>query len=132
MYNLYVFSLIPSRHSRATLSLRRRAGSRSDSPPDCHSLRVVTLRYPQERAFGLEFFRFATHRRRFLFATSLSVGSADTCLAEARSRLGSDSPPDCHSLPRRRFATRRERLCCMRQSNAQESQFIFVFFFTKT
>jgi len=36
--------------TRATLSLRRRAGSRSDSPPDCHSLRVVTFRYPQERA----------------------------------------------------------------------------------
>jgi len=30
-------------------------------------------------------------------------------LAAARSRLGSDSPPDCHSLPRRRFATHRRR-----------------------
>ena len=28
-----------------------------------------------------------------------------TCLAAARSRRGSDSPPDCHSIPRRRFAT---------------------------
>ena len=27
------------------------------------------------------------------------------CLAAARSRRGSDSPPDCHSIPRRRFAT---------------------------
>ena len=26
-------------------------------------------------------------------------------LAAARSRLGSDSPPGCHSLPSRRFAT---------------------------
>ena len=26
-------------------------------------------------------------------------------LAAARSRRGSDSPPDCHSIPRRRFAT---------------------------
>ena len=32
------------------------------------------------------------------------------CLAAARSRSGSDSPPDCHSLPERRFATRRRRL----------------------
>ncbi len=28
-----------------------------------------------------------------------------SCLAAARSRRGSDSPPDCHSIPRRRFAT---------------------------
>ena len=28
-------------------------------------------------------------------------------LAAARSRRGSDSPPDCHSIPRRRFATRK-------------------------
>ncbi len=39
-----------------------------------------------------------------------SVGYADTCLAAARSRSGSDSPPDCHSLPERRFATRWGRL----------------------
>ena len=32
----------------------------------------------------------------------------DRCLLTAvRSRLGSDSSPDCHSLPRRRFATLR-------------------------
>ena len=36
-----------------------------------------------------------------------------TCLAEARSRLGSDSPPDCHSLPRRRFATRLGEAWCV-------------------
>ena len=30
-------------------------------------------------------------------------------LAAARSRRGSDSPPDCHSLPRRRFATSRRK-----------------------
>ena len=29
-------------------------------------------------------------------------------LAAARSRRGSDSPPDCHSLPRRHFATPEE------------------------
>ena len=28
-----------------------------------------------------------------------------TCLAAARSRRGSDMPPACHSLPRRRFAS---------------------------
>ena len=31
------------------------------------------------------------------------------CLAAARSPRGSDSPPDCHSLPLGRFATRRRR-----------------------
>ena len=39
-----------------------------------------------------------------------SVGYADTCLAAARAHRGSDSPPDCHSLPRRRFATSRGSL----------------------
>ena len=34
-----------------------------------------------------------------------SAPRADTCLAAARSRRGSDSPPDCHSIPRRRSAT---------------------------
>ena len=33
-----------------------------------------------------------------------SVRTGD-CLAAARSRRGSDMPPACHSLPRRRFAT---------------------------
>ena len=33
-----------------------------------------------------------------------SVRAGD-CLAAARSRRGSDMPPACHSLPRRRFAT---------------------------
>ena len=32
-------------------------------------------------------------------------GAARHCLAAARSRRGSDMPPACHSLPRRRFAT---------------------------
>jgi len=35
----------------ATLSLRRRAGSRSAVSPKRHSLRVVTLRYPPEKVF---------------------------------------------------------------------------------
>ena len=34
-------------------------------------------------------------------------GAARHCLAAARSRRGSDMPPACHSLPRRRFATLR-------------------------
>jgi len=34
-----------------------------------------------------------------------SVSFADSCLAAARSRHGSDLPPAGHSLPRRRFAT---------------------------
>ena len=49
----------------------------------------------------------------FLFPSALdstletpfpSVRTGD-CLAAARSRRGSDMPPACHSLPRRRFAT---------------------------
>ena len=32
-------------------------------------------------------------------------GTSCHCLAAARSRRGSDMPPACHSLPRRRFAT---------------------------
>ena len=51
--------------------------------------------------------------RLFLFPSALdstletpfpSVRTGD-CLAAARSRRGSDMPPACHSLPRRRFAT---------------------------
>ena len=47
----------------------------------------------------------------FLFRSArvatLATPSALTrhCLAAARSRRGSDMPPACHSLPRRRFAT---------------------------
>ena len=39
--------------------------------------------------------------------STLATPSALTrhCLATARSRRGSDMPPACHSLPRRRFAT---------------------------
>ena len=36
-----------------------------------------------------------------------------TCLAAARSRRGSDMPPACHSLPRRRFATPGGRQGCV-------------------
>ena len=51
-------------------------------------------------------------RTRSIFTQAPSVTAAHTCLpchrlAAARSRLGSDSPLDCHSLPRRRFATSR-------------------------
>ena len=48
---------------------------------------------------------------RFLFASARVVTPATPsaltrhCLAAARSRRGSDMPPACHSLPRRRFAT---------------------------
>ena len=46
--------------------------------------------------------------------------AAVTCLAAARSRRGSDSPPDCHSTPRRRFATlHRGRLCEESDENAE-------------
>jgi len=36
---------------------------------------------------------------------SLAASQLASCLAAARSRRGSDMPPACHSLPRRRFAT---------------------------
>ena len=38
-------------------------------------------------------------------ATPFPSVRAGDCLAAARSRRGSDMPPACHSLPRRRFAT---------------------------
>ena len=41
------------------------------------------------------------------FSVAFSFLAAELAgLAAARSRSGSDSPPDCHSLPSRRFATR--------------------------
>ena len=41
--------------------------------------------------------------------TSISVNTIQHHrLAAARARRGSDSPPDCHSIPRRRYATSRE------------------------
>ena len=54
-----------------------------------------------------------SYRAHFLFHSARiaaletpfpSVRTGD-CLAAARSRRGSDMPPACHSLPRRRFAT---------------------------
>ena len=41
----------------------------------------------------------------FRVSATSSVSYADSCLAAAQSRRGSDMPPACHSLPRRRFAT---------------------------
>ena len=38
-------------------------------------------------------------------ATPFPSVRAGDCLAAARSRRGSDMPPACHSLPRRRFVT---------------------------
>ena len=38
-------------------------------------------------------------------ATPFPSARTGDCLAAARSRRGSDMPPACHSLPRRRFAT---------------------------
>ena len=43
------------------------------------------------------------------------------CLAAARSRLGSDSHLDCHSLPRRRFATRWGRLTAANRLSLAEN-----------
>ena len=37
--------------------------------------------------------------------TVIQYPQAASLLAAARSRSGSDSPPDCHSIPSRRFAT---------------------------
>ena len=37
--------------------------------------------------------------------------SSRILLAAARSHFGSDNPPDCHSLPKCRFATLYERAC---------------------
>ena len=45
---------------------------------------------------------------------SLLLVSAHSLLAAARSRSGSDSPPDCHSIPSRRFATTETTLSCFR------------------
>jgi len=42
-----------------------------------------------------------------LQSAALRETASDSCLAAARSRRGSDMPPACHSLPRRRFATPR-------------------------
>ena len=41
----------------------------------------------------------------FRSSTPHQSASRTACLAAARSRRGSDMPPACHSLPRRRFAT---------------------------
>ena len=57
--------------------------------------------------------RFATLHRgglKWTVADTSSTASGPPCLAAARARLGSDSHSDCHSLPRRRFATRWRRL----------------------
>ena len=40
-----------------------------------------------------------------------TTASGPPRLAAARSRRGSDSPPDCHSLPRRHFATLKVKSC---------------------
>ena len=40
-----------------------------------------------------------------LQVSEFADGSEKESLAAARSRSGSDSPPDCHSIPSRRFAT---------------------------
>ena len=42
-----------------------------------------------------------------------------TCLVATRSRFGSDSPPDCHSLPHRRFATLRKGLKLVTSTNIE-------------
>ena len=54
----------------------------------------------------------------------LSVQRRSTCLTAVRSRLGSDSPPDCHSLPRRRFATSSDGglICTHRRFDAGRRQ----------
>ena len=47
------------------------------------------------------------HQKAIGFSVAFSFLAAELAgLAAARSRSGSDSPPDCHSLPSRRFATR--------------------------
>ena len=52
---------------------------------------------------------FLYYALSFLPCSNLSTGdpfgTSCHCLAAARSRRGSDMPPACHSLPRRRFAT---------------------------
>ena len=42
-----------------------------------------------------------------------------SCLAAARSRRGSDMPPACHSLPRRRFATLKGKPLAGRKNRTQ-------------
>ena len=54
--------------------------------------------------------RMPTTISLFKWYSPLRQPTAATFLAAARSRSGSDSPPDCHSTPSRRFATRRARL----------------------
>ena len=80
------------------LSLRARCapvGDGSDSPPDCHSLpsRSISLSSLSD-----------TNRKRHL-AVPFSIGGAEGNRS-LRARCapvgdGSDSPPDCHSLPSR-------------------------------
>ena len=56
--------------------------------------------------------RNKAHKRRKTLerATSSSTTPWSPCLAAARSRSGSNTPPACYSLPSRRFATRWGRL----------------------
>ena len=50
-------------------------------------------------------------RFKITFRLRIGDGLTFTCLAAARSRRGSYSPPGCNSLPRRRFATRDRGRC---------------------
>ena len=48
---------------------------------------------------------FCRYRRHVSRATPHPPQAVPLCLAAARSPLGSNSPPDCYSIPRGRFAT---------------------------
>ena len=83
----------------------------------------VALRVPEDPKRRM---RCSRSKVVFPFDTS-SVSYADSCLAAARSRRGSDVPPARHSLPRRRFATSRRSLWfaaepCRRSSEAFPSR----------
>ena len=58
--------------------------------------------YPTQRSASL----FARRRVRVSSLIANTRVAASDILAAARSRSGSDSSPNCHSIPSRRFATR--------------------------
>ena len=94
---LYKFNTFLSlRHfalrQNATVSLRRRAGSALTVPRTViHSLAAASL--PSGKGFGLEFFRFATHRRRSTAVRYPSPSASPPPLPAGRGLVHSASLP---------------------------------------
>ena len=94
-----------SQESRAYLSAATRAGEVSYSDSDIPRSFLVIAK--KNRGAGDDRAQQPTVGGGALDAPhpTPSIHCRGGVLAAARSRRGSDSPPDCHSLPRRRFAT---------------------------